>query len=565
MKYVIRILTLILCVSLTFSLTACSGSSTDGGAADANVVGGDPQSGITGNWVMLPEDSYNAFSSMSMYDKINLVFESGMISFTADGFYGIYSYYGQFSSYGYYTSEKDGIATYDENSEVPNMNLKQENKSLYTFITEDGESFCMVRISELLPKTELASPVLIGAWEGLVEYDDVQAQRWVVTRDDATWYTVDADGNVTDEGYIISDASVGNTMILFRDEGYYDVARINSSTGAMESNFFGDYAPVEEVPGGSYTPDYSVIYQKYAGYWQYSSNYGIEPLCVLIREDGTYAVIDNTDTVLSNGVLKTTKAGIVTLPLDGTQEITFYPDEEEGLLLSEDYDRLVNLNGSREAAASFISACKEGLLFNERATEWYSFTEDGAWLLRDNLGNTLDSGTVLGDPDDEDMVVLISDHEKYPRIFSNSAIINDGPTDEYGVSKGMPLIGAELDDIPSHARFVGLWTFNHPELSSINILFAPNYYYGGIFCMDGIEINADNTVNDERSYEIMPDPSTGALTFYADNGYSTLRIPVSVSENGALIATDTGESLLVSVDPDAYFDNASRTCIRSNG
>ena len=83
--------------------------------------------------------------------------------------------------------------------------------------------------------------------------------------------------------------------------------------------------------------------------------------------------------------------------------------------------------------------------------------------------------------------------------------------------------------------------------------------------MDGIEINADNTVNDERSYEIMPDPSTGALTFYADNGYSTLRIPVSVSENGALIATDTGESLLVSVDPDAYFDNASRTCIRSNG
>lgn len=565
MKYVIRILTLILCVSLTFSLTACSGSSTDGGAADANVVGGDLQSGITGNWVMLPEDSYNAFSSMSMYDKINLVFESGMISFTADGFYGIYSYYGQFSSYGYYTSEKDGIATYDENSEVPNMNLKQENKSLYTFITEDGESFCMVRISELLPKTELASPVLIGAWEGLVEYDDVQAQRWVVTRDDATWYTVDADGNVTDEGYIISDASVGNTMILFRDEGYYDVARINSSTGAMESNFFGDYAPVEEVPGGSYTPDYSVIYQKYAGYWQYSSNYGIEPLCVLIREDGTYAVIDNTDTVLSNGVLKTTKAGIVTLPLDGTQEITFYPDEEEGLLLSEDYDRLVNLNGSREAAASFISACKEGLLFNERATEWYSFTEDGAWLLRDNLGNTLDSGTVLGDPDDEDTVVLISDHEKYPRIFSNSAIINDGPTDEYGVSKGMPLIGAELDDIPSHARFVGLWTFNHPELSSINILFAPNYYYGGIFCMDGIEINADNTVNDERSYEIMPDPSTGALTFYADNGYSTLRIPVSVSENGALIATDTGESLLVSVDPDAYFDNASRTCIRSNG
>lgn len=565
MKYVIRILTLILCVSLTFSLTACSGSSTDGGAADANVVGGDLQSGITGNWVMLPEDSYNAFSSMSMYDKINLVFESGMISFTADGFYGIYSYYGQFSSYGYYTSEKDGIATYDENSEVPNMNLKQENKSLYTFITEDGESFCMVRISELLPKTELASPVLIGAWEGLVEYDDVQAQRWVVTRDDATWYTVDADGNVTDEGYIISDASVGNTMILFRDEGYYDVARINSSTGAMESNFFGDYAPVEEVPGGSYTPDYSVIYQKYAGYWQYSSNYGIEPLCVLIREDGTYAVIDNTDTVLSNGVLKTTKAGIVTLPLDGTQEITFYPDEEEGLLLSEDYDRLVNLNGSREAAASFISACKEGLLFNERATEWYSFTEDGAWLLRDNLGNTLDSGTVLGAPDDEDTVVLISDHEKYPRIFSNSAIINDGPTDEYGVSKGMPLIGAELDDIPSHARFVGLWTFNHPELSSINILFAPNYYYGGIFCMDGIEINADNTVNDERSYEIMPDPSTGALTFYADNGYSTLRIPVSVSENGALIATDTGESLLVSVDPDAYFDNASRTCIRSNG
>ena len=163
------------------------------------------------------------------------------------------------------------------------------------------------------------------------------------------------------------------------------------------------------------------------------------------------------------------------------------------------------------------------------------------------------------------MVVLISDHEKYPRIFSNSAIINDGPTDEYGVSKGMPLIGAELDDIPSHARFVGLWSFNHPELSSINILFAPNYYYGGIFCMDGIEINADNTVNDERSYEIMPDPSTGALTFYADNGYSTLSIPVSVSENGALIATDTGESLLVSVDPDAYFDNASRTCIRSNG
>ena len=565
MKYVIRILTLILCVSLTFSLTACSGSSTDGGAADANVVGGDLQSGITGNWVMLPEDSYNAFSSMSMYDKINLVFESGMISFTADGFYGIYSYYGQFSAYGYYTSEKDGIATYDENSEVPNMNLKQENKSLYTFITEDGESFCMVRISELLPKTELASPVLIGAWEGLVEYDDVQAQRWVVTRDDATWYTVDADGNVTDEGYIISDASVGNTMILFRDEGYYDVAHINSSTGAMESNFFGDYAPVEEVPGGSYTPDYSVIYQKYAGYWQYSSNYGIEPLCVLIREDGTYAVIDNTDTVLSNGVLKTTKAGIVTLPLDGTQEITFYPDEEEGLLLSEDYDRLVNLNGSREAAASFISACKDGLLFNERATEWYSFTEDGAWLLRDNLGNTLDSGTVLGDPDDEDMVVLISDHEKYPRIFRNSTIVNDGPTDEYGVSKGMPLNGAELDDIPSHARFVGLWTFNHPELSSINILFAPNYYYGGIFCMDGIEINADNTVNDERSYEIMPDPSTGALTFYADNGYSTLRIPVSVSENGALIATDTGESLLVSVDPDAYFDNASRTCIRSNG
>ena len=127
------------------------------------------------------------------------------------------------------------------------------------------------------------------------------------------------------------------------------------------------------------------------------------------------------------------------------------------------------------------------------------------------------------------------------------------------------VISAELDDIPSFARFAGLWTFNHPQLSFINILFAPESYYDGGFRLDGIEVNADNTVNDERNYEIMQDPSTGVLIFCMDNDYSTLEIPITVSENGELAAADTGESILIPVDPDAYFDFTTGTCIRSNG
>ena len=117
MKYTFRVLTLVLCVLLSFSFAACSGSPADGGAADQNLVGGDLQSDIVGNWVILPEDSYNALSSMSMFDKVNLIFDADLISLTADGSIGIYDYYGQFSAKGHYTSEKDGIALYYEGSE----------------------------------------------------------------------------------------------------------------------------------------------------------------------------------------------------------------------------------------------------------------------------------------------------------------------------------------------------------------------------------------------------------------------------------------------------------------
>ncbi len=585
MKYTSRILALLLCIFLSFSFTACSGSAAGEGAAGENAVGGglsdngniddgktdsvsgSAQAGLSGNWVLLPRDSYTALSSMSMLDKLNAVFfNAELISFTADGSIGIYDYYGQFSSEGYYSSEKNSITLYYEGSEDTPLLFKQESAGMLSHTSEDGDTYCLARISELIPKTELASPELIGAWEGLVEYEDgVQAQRWVVTRDDATWYTVDADGTVTDEGYIISDASIGSNMILFRDQGYFDITLVDGATGEMESMFFGDYLPVEEVPGGSYTPDYSAIYKKYAGYWQYSSNLrGIEPLCVLIREDGTYAVIDNTDIIRSEGSLKTTKAGAVTLPLDGTQEVTYYPDDE-GMLVSEDYDRLIHLNGFRDPASAFLTELKNLMLFNDRATEWYSFTEDAAWLLRDKYGNELDSGTVLVDPDDENTLVLISDSGKYPLILNHDKFVNDGSFDEYGQFNGRLVISAELDDIPSFARFAGLWTFNHPQLSFINILFVPESYYDGEFRLDGMEINADNTVNDERSYEIMQDPGTGVLTFYADNGYSTLVIPVSVSENGELVAADTGESILIPVDPDAYFDSTTGTCVRSNG
>lgn len=538
-----KLFALLICVAMILGLTACGGaestsnvdspstttvaanvSSTEAASAEvttevqetetvAEAIKGDPLTeDLLGVWVMITDGSPESFIYVS-----------------ADGVWGMIDDPEDIESmeeYGAAACVGGKLTLYG--ADEP-FSFTKDNDTLNC---DNEERLTLVRLQSLFPSASSMPVNRIGYWK----YED--REIWLVIGSDATWYSVDANNEKLDGGYVYGEEGVEEFALI--PEGYES---IYIGMGDDEENILIDYTAgyvklnrVDALPDGSSSEDLSMT-NYYVGLWQTVQNVDDRDRpCVYIEQDGSYKTLNKENEILAEGQIVPGENRQVAINADGTGEV-MWTLMEDGAMYDGAETALVRLsdNGAPAEMMELV-----GSYANWDEDKILVVREDATWFVLDKYGNQVETGVVSADPVDNmgEGAVLISDEKTYPLITNDDQMENDS---EIG------LILIPNDEFPEMMAYVGLWYF---EAKDATIKLTPSGYYEHTgLILGGIDVDEEGNQIGEFEYLLYVNLESGVMMLEGDgefNGYQGFRYEVQVDEDGCLCNKD-GKKLLYPV------------------
>lgn len=511
-----RILSLFLCLILTFSLMACGGSGTQSGvssnAGSAPSVGGSanvgsssaadtPDDGNSGNTASgtgnssaqtpsIPTTSEPLDDFLGIWFMMKEEDPDNIIHIGADGTWGTPDNYAddlsQRDPEGSVAYNK-GVLTISSDGEV--ISFRDKDGKL---VCEQDGRYSMIRMQDMFEPVSSISLEYIGYWK----YDE--ADKWLVIGSDATWYQLDADGKRLTGGYIYRGPLSGGYVVLIPDdyEHLYLMADVEEDDGEreMDTSDDGSLHPVDTLPNGAAGGD-SGLMGYFVGLWQTVKDpEDRSNPCVYIREDGTYTTLNKNGDVIAQGQVAPGANRQIMINADGSGDVT-WTLMEEGTLFDGAETAMVRLSGNGLPDAEDMKELV-GSYANWDYDKILTLREDGTWMIRDKWGSAVESGVVskdiIDDYNSDVDFTLVPDSETYPIILDSSY------NDEYG---SYDLVRLPSDEIPDMMQYVGLWKWDYHDKTALVRLVVGGCYDGHVY-LEGAEVDADGNVASDFDYSM---------------------------------------------------------------
>ena len=336
-------------------------------------------------------------------------------------------------------------------------------------------------------------------------------------------------------------------MLLVPDdyEHLYILTEVDVDNGkrGMATSEDGLLFPVDSLPDGSSGGSNASLLGYFVGLWQTVKDpEDRSSPCVYIREDGSYTTVNKDGEVVAQGKIEPGENRQVVINADGTGDEA-WTLMEEGALSDSGDTAMIRLNGNglpdAEAMADIV-----GNYANWDFDKVLTICEDGTWMIRDKLGNVLESGVmsqdIIDDGNSDVDFILIPDSEGYP------IILDDSYNDQY---RAYDLVRLPNEEIPELMKYVGLWKWDYKDKTALVKLSVYGYSETDGLALEGAEVDENGNVVSDFDY-LLYVSSDGKLLMEGDGDYGDylgFRYAMHEDSDGCLYNLQ-GEKILTPVN-----------------